>query len=86
MCEVKYRTNEIFSLYVSYDNTVYDLRIIVLIYGKEAKMEKSVFTKFKVCKSVHHHAFKINQPTRCNSFSDLLFDIYSYVQLNMFRA
>jgi hypothetical protein len=30
--------------------------------------------------------FKINQPTRCNNFSSLLLDVYSYVQLNMFRA
>jgi hypothetical protein len=28
--------------------------------------------------------FQINQPTRCNSFSSLLLDVY--VQLNMFRA
>jgi hypothetical protein len=40
----------------------------------------------KVCKSVHHHTFQINQPTRCNNFSSLLLDIYSYVQLNMFWA
>ena len=38
-----------------------------------------------VCKSVHHHTFHINQPTRCNNFSSLLLDVYSYVQLNMFR-
>jgi hypothetical protein len=30
--------------------------------------------------------FQINQPTRCNQFSSLLLDVYSYVQLNMFRA
>ena len=42
------------------------------------------FCKFKVCKSVHHHTFQINQPTRCNNFSSLLLDVY--VQLNMFRA
>ena len=39
---------------------------------------------FKVCKSVHHHTFQINQPTRCNNFSSLLLDVY--VQLKMFRA
>jgi hypothetical protein len=39
---------------------------------------------FKVCKSVHHHTFQINQPTTCNSLSSLLLDVY--VQLNMFRA
>jgi len=41
--------------------------------------------KFKVCKSVHHHTFQINQPTRCNNFSSLLLDVYSYIQPNMFR-
>jgi hypothetical protein len=40
--------------------------------------------KFKVCKSVHHHTFQMNQPTRRNNFSSLLLDVY--VQLNMFRA
>jgi hypothetical protein len=40
--------------------------------------------EFKVCKSVH--TFQINQPTRCNKFWSLLLDVYSYVQLNMFRA
>jgi hypothetical protein len=42
------------------------------------------FLKFKVCKSVHHHAIQINQPTRCNNFSSLLLDVY--IHLNMFRA
>jgi hypothetical protein len=40
--------------------------------------------KLKVCKSVHRHAIRINQPIRCNNFSSLLLDVY--VQLNMFRA
>jgi len=40
--------------------------------------------QFKVCKSVHHHPIQINQPTRCNNFSNLLLDVY--VQLNMFRG
>jgi len=43
-------------------------------------------SKFKVSKSVHHHTFRINQPSRRNKFSSLLLDVYSYVQLNMFRA
>jgi hypothetical protein len=30
--------------------------------------------------------FQINQPTRCNNFSSLLLDVYSYVRLNIFRA
>jgi hypothetical protein len=37
---------------------------------------------FKVCKSVHHHTFKINLSTTCNNFSGVLLDVY--VQLNMF--
>ena len=37
-----------------------------------------------VCKSVHHHTIQIIQPTRCNSFTSLLLDVY--VWLNMFRA
>jgi hypothetical protein len=40
--------------------------------------------KLEVCKSVHHHTFQINQPTRCKNFSSLLLDVY--VQLNMFWA
>ena len=41
---------------------------------------------FKFCKSMDHHTFQINQPSRYNNFSSLLLDVYSYVQLNMFRA
>jgi len=40
--------------------------------------------KFKVCKSVHRHTIKLNQPTRRNNYSSLLLDVY--VQFNMFRA
>ena len=43
-----------------------------------------IILKFKVCKSVRHHAIQINQPTRCNNFPCLLLDVY--VRLNMFRA
>jgi len=39
---------------------------------------------FDVHKSVHHHTIQIIQPTRCNSFTSLLLDVY--VWLNMFRA
>ena len=37
-----------------------------------------------VCKSVHHHTVQINQPTTCNNFSSLLFEVH--LQLNMFRG
>jgi hypothetical protein len=40
--------------------------------------------RFDVCKFVHHHTIQINQPTRCNSFTSLLLDVY--VWLNMFRV
>jgi hypothetical protein len=40
--------------------------------------------KFKIRKSVHHHTIPINQPSRCNNFPSLLFDVY--VRLNMFQA
>jgi len=32
---------------------------------------------------VHHHTIQINQPTRYNSFTSLLLDVY--VWLNLFR-
>jgi hypothetical protein len=44
----------------------------------------SCFYKFYVRKSTHHHTIQINQPTRCNSFTSLLLDVY--VWLNTFRA
>jgi len=43
-----------------------------------------IYLRFDVHKSVHHHTIKINQPTRCNSFTSVLLDVY--VWLNMFRA
>ena len=39
---------------------------------------------FDIGRSVHHHTIQINQPTRCNSFTSLLLEVY--VSLNMFRA
>ena len=49
------------------------------------KSQQTRYSEFKICKSMHHHTIQINQPTRCNSFSSLLLDVY--VQLNMmFRA
>jgi len=51
-----------------------------------AKNVQSNVFAFKVCKSVHHRTFQINRPTRCNNFSSLLLDVYSYVRLNMSRA
>jgi hypothetical protein len=39
---------------------------------------------FDIHKSVHYHTIKINQTTRCNSYTSLLLDVY--VWLKMFRA
>jgi len=45
--------------------------------GYDSPSLKLMYLKFKVCKSVHHRSFQINQPTRCNNFSSLLLDVYS---------
>jgi hypothetical protein len=45
---------------------------------------KVLFIRFDVRQSVHHHMIQVIQPTRCNSFTRLLLDVY--VWLNMFRA
>jgi hypothetical protein len=50
-----------------------------LSLGDEIWKYISKYKNFKTVKNV-----QINQPTRCNSFSSLLLDVY--VQLNMFRA
>jgi hypothetical protein len=42
------------------------------------------FINLMLAKSVHHHTIQIIQPTRCNSFTSLLIDVY--VWLNMFQA
>ena len=47
-------------------------------------VERILYCSFDVGMSVHHHTIQISQPTRCNSFTSLLLDIY--VWLNMFRA
>jgi hypothetical protein len=44
----------------------------------------NIFSKFDVRKSVQHHTIRIIQPTKCNSFTSLLLDVY--VWLSMFRA
>jgi hypothetical protein len=56
------------------------LHIITILYSF-TYASKNIFD---VRKSVHHHTIQIIQPTRCNSFTSLLLDVY--VWLNMFRA
>ena len=46
--------------------------------------EKHSLLTFDVSKSVNHLTFQINQPTRCNTFTSLLLDVHTW--LNMFRA
>jgi len=56
-----------------------------LLAGRVIDVSKYLFFfKFDVRRSVHHHTVQINQPTRCNSFTSLLLDVYMW--LNMFRA
>jgi len=50
----------------------------------EVQNIRQLFCEFDVCKSVHHRTIQMNQPTRCNSFTSLLLDVY--VWLNMLRA
>jgi len=72
----------------------YVIRIFPVLFNSTEEFPRSslwlglrqINLPFKVCKSVHRRTFQINQPTRCNNFSSLLLDVYSYVQLNMFRV
>jgi len=55
--------------------------------GKQRGLQIKWYTsasKFKFCKSMHHHTIEINQATRCKNSSILLLDVY--VQLNMLWA
>ena len=47
-------------------------------------VHKSKICDFDVHKSVHHHTIQIIQPTRCNSFTSLLLDVYAW--LDTFQA
>jgi len=60
--------------------------LIFFEHGKEGffNREDDYAFKFKICKSVHSQTIQINQPTRCNNFSNLVLEVY--VQLNMFQA
>jgi hypothetical protein len=53
-------------------------------YHHQQQQQHHHHYQFKICNSVHYHTIQINQPTRCNSFSSLLLDVY--LQLNVFRA
>ena len=53
-------------------------------YSDKFCWSKKGTTLYTTLLYVHHHTIQINQPTRRNSFSSLLLDVY--LQLNMFRA
>jgi hypothetical protein len=63
---------------ISMDNTSYHLFLCI------KNLQWYQETIFDVLKTVHHHTIQIIQPTRCNSFTSLLLDVY--VRLNTFRA
>jgi hypothetical protein len=50
----------------------------------ESGLDTATTVQFNVCKSMHHRTIQINQPTRCNIFASLLFDVYMW--FNMFRV
>jgi len=58
--------------------------LCVNVYCTTATGCQQIYHKFDVRKSVHHHIIQTNQPTRCNSFTSLLLDVY--VWLNIFLA
>ena len=64
----------------------FNLVWFAFLFQVDSEGQEQTQNIFKVCKSVHHHTFQINHPTRCNNFSSLLLDVYLYVQLNMFRV
>jgi hypothetical protein len=60
---------------------------LFLIFMLTHLIINSVFSevrKFEVRKSVRHHTIQTIQPTRCDSFTSLLVDVYAW--LNMFLA
>jgi hypothetical protein len=63
-------------------NVLFELKRITFWNKLHFEENETFWITFKVCKSVHHRTFQINQPNWCNSFSSLLLDVY--VQLNMF--
>jgi hypothetical protein len=50
-------------------------------FPEKMKSSMKILILFDVRKSVHHHAIQINQPTRCNSFTSLLCDVYVWVNI-----
>jgi hypothetical protein len=54
------------------------------VYYPVLHSNQCIWSQFDVPKSVHHHTIQLMQPTRCNSFTSLLPDVY--VWLNMFQA
>jgi hypothetical protein len=76
---------------LTWDRTLASLvtgrRLTASRYGTtEEWVESKVTTKtyLTLASPCHHHTIQKNQPTRCNSFTRLLLDVY--VWLNMFRA
>jgi hypothetical protein len=63
---------------------ILDIQVIWNVTPGQWAISSQHFEEFNVCKSVHHHMIQINQPTRHNSFTSLLLDVY--VSFNMFWA
>jgi hypothetical protein len=91
--------SSVFSYYITRASSNQSLRLIQVdintTYRHQVKQHSPVYIVLvfycsvnnfnsDVHKSVQHHTIQINQPTRCNSFTSLLLDVY--VWLNIFRA
>jgi len=84
MASQKTSGNHAFGKQIRQETCINGIKYFSLTDSPSYLSAKLKFVKFDLCKSVHYHTIQINQPTRCNSFTSLLFEVY--VWLYMFRA
>jgi hypothetical protein len=82
--EILFNCGYTFSSYKAFSNFLFRLLHSLLLMKKHNLLNAYDVLGFEFRKSVHHHTIQIIQPTSCNIFTSLLFDVY--VWLNMFRA
>jgi len=61
-----------------------NFHVTFMKFIQQTKWALNLFLPFDVRKYRHHHKIQIYQPTRSNSFTSLLLDVY--LSLNMFRG
>jgi hypothetical protein len=84
MASQKTSENHAFGKKIRQETCINEIKYFFLTDGPSYLSAKLKFFKFDFRKSVNHHTIQINQPTRCNSFTSLLLDVY--VWLYMFRT